>query len=282
MPRGRQEIGDGSDLAMSWFRRNEQRPDRSDSSDDQPLDPATVERRRSRLTRRISNLEHDIRQARSANQRGNQWQRRIEEIDAAIAQASADADAIQHQAERHRPVALSATPVRNVNVSTEIPATVRFEIGNESFRYAEEIDWTERGEQRSQPGLRRFDGDPDALVPADLPEHRAEALREHLRHAIGAYAIALRDGQVSIESSPSLSALATPCSECGNWRDLRDRCITCQRVAWRASEVQAEVRRMLDERNRLMDEISRQREALPILERQLRDAKTELQRYESA
>ncbi|MEZ4522525.1 MAG: hypothetical protein R3A46_12905 [Thermomicrobiales bacterium] len=260
--------------------------DRSGSGAGQPpdqdgIDPATAARRRDRLQRRISNLEYDIERASGAGQPGSRWRQRIDDVNAAIRQAESDAKELATPDQPESPIALPATPVADVSIQVEIPATIRFRIGDVSFRYSEEVDWTERGEQRSQPGLRRFEGDPDDLIPDDTPNDRRPALQEHLRHAIGALAIALRDRAESPADEITLADLATPCPVCGNWRDLRDRCITCQRRAWGAEEVRSQVGRLIDERNSLIEEMASQREALPILQRQLRDAVAELEKYQS-
>lgn len=243
------------------------------------IDPQTAARRRARLERRIRNLEHDIERAASAGRADSHWQRRIADINAAIKQAEIDARDMASHPIRHEVVDLNPVPITDINVQTEMPATVRFSIGSEQFRYSEEIDWSERGEQRSLPGLRRFDGDPAALLPEALDPDRREALLEHLLHAVGALAIALRDDSASLPDELTLATLASPCPVCGNWRDHRDRCITCQRREWATNELRTEINRMVEERNRLLEEIAGQREALPILQRQLQDARRELEKY---
>ncbi|CAN5585162.1 hypothetical protein BH23CHL2_BH23CHL2_11010 [soil metagenome] len=250
-----------------------------DSNQSNQVDSETAARRRSRLERRIQNLEHDIARASNAARADSRWHQRIDEVNAAIKQAEADARVLAEPGQPREALPLPATPVTDVDVQTDIPATVRFRIGDESFRFSEEIDWTERGEQRSMPGLRRFEGNPDALIPAGVPEDRREALQEHLRHTVAALAVALRDQPEQRAESITLADLASPCPVCGNWRDLRDRCITCQRRDWSAEEVRSQIGRLIEERNHLMDEIAGQREALPILQRQLQDARTELEKY---
>ncbi len=273
---------------MSWLRRDStsQNPDDNDTqpTSDPGVDPETAARRRARLERRISNLEHDIERAASVGQPDNHWSRRIGEIEAAIKQAGADAGHAASVDSPQKPVVVPASPVEDIVVTTNIPATVTFRIAGESFRYSEEVDWTERGEQRSQPGLRRFAGDPARLIPVDAPPERRDALAEHLRHAIGALAIQLCDEGESAgqDLAVSLLDLATPCPICGNWRDLQGRCISCQRREWLATEIRADVQRLIEDRNQLLDELGKQREALPILQRQLRDARAELEKYSAS
>ncbi len=267
---------------MSWLRRPNQDDDPDNpnpGSGAEGIDADTATRRRSRLKRRITNLEHDIERAASAGRTDSHWRRRIEAINAAISQAQADVKLLDTEQSLNSGVRLPPTPILAIDVNTNIPATVKFTIGDESFRYSEEVDWTERGEQRSLPGLRRFEGDPAALIPEQTPPDRREALQEHLLHAVGALAIALRDGSATVAGELTLADLASPCPICGNWRDHRGRCINCQRREWQANEIRAEIGRMIEERNSLLEEIANQRDALPILQRQLQDARKELEKY---
>jgi hypothetical protein len=269
---------------MSWFRRSQESaedagtPARQDQSN---VDPETAARRRSRLERRITNLEYDITLALSTRQPDNRWNRRVQEIEQAIKQAQSEFEQLAQAPEPDAPIALPATPVTSIELEADMPATVQFRIGDVAFRYSEEVDWSERGEQRAQPGLRRFEGDPAQLAPADVPDERRAALAEHLRHSLGALAISLRDTALEGSEPPSLTLaeLAHPCPVCGGWRDLRERCIACQRREWDAAAVRDEIQRLMDERNHLMDEIAKQREALPVLQRQLADARAELDKY---
>jgi hypothetical protein len=114
-----------------------------------------------------------------------------------------------------------------------------------------------------------------------VPPDRRETLEEHLRHALGSLAIQLRDegDGAGADMALTLRDLATPCPVCGNWRDQRDRCIACQRREWESTEIRADVQRLLEERNHILDEMAKQREALPVLQRQLRDARAELEKY---
>ena len=272
---------------MSWFRRRDPADESSqpNARGEQPqIDRATAARRRARLEQRITNLKHDIERAASANRPDNRWNRRIAEIQAAIEQANTDADRAASIEQPAEPIELPATPVVDIRVTTAIPATVTFRIGDEAFRYSEEIDWTERGEQRDLPGLRRFEGDPASLIPTNVPAARRPALEEHLRHALGSLAIRLRDeGEHAGDGlSLTLRDLAMPCPVCGNWRDLRGRCIACQRREWQANQIRSEVGRLMEERNHMLDEMAKAREALPILQRQLRDALAELEKYREA
>jgi hypothetical protein len=269
---------------MTWFRRSRETAEdagQPSSREQINVDADTAARRTGRLERRIANLEYDIALAQSTRQSDNRWNRRIQEIEQAIKQAQSDFEQLAQAPEPDVPIALPATPVTSIELEADMPATVQFRIGDVAFRYSEEVDWTERGEQRAQPGLRRFEGDPALLAPADVPDERRDALAEHLRHSLGALAISLRDTALEGGEPPNLTlaALAHPCPVCGGWRDLRERCIACQRREWDAAAVRDEIQRLMDERNHLMDEIAKQREALPVLQRQLADARAEVEKY---
>jgi hypothetical protein len=269
---------------MSWFRRflePHKDEDEREQRTQPAIDPETAARRRARLERRIANLEYDIALAGSSGLPDNRWTRRIQEIEQAIEHARAEIRRLGEELEPANPVPMPPVPVSDIVLQADMSASVRFRIGDVAFHYSEEVDWAERGEQRAQPGLRRFAGDPARLVPPGVPEERREALVEHLLHSLGALAISLRDIALDGGQPPSitLAELAHPCPVCGGWRDLRERCIACQRREWHAAEVRSDIQRLMDERNELMDEIARRREALPILQRQLADARAEIEKY---
>lgn len=244
-------------------------------------DPEVRKRRSARLQRRIRDLEYDIALAESAHANSNRWKARIEELNQAIEMTRADIEAVETAPGGQTPVLLPDWPVKIKNVQPEEPSEVTYVIGDAFFRYSEEIDWAERGHQRTELQLRRFEGNVDDLIPSGLSDQEQHALREHLTHSTGALAAQLRHN--ALEGNPeidiTLADMATPCPDCPGWRDLLDRCLQCQRRAWEASELRAEVDRLIDERNGQLDEEQRWREALPILRRQLQSAVTELEKY---
>lgn len=279
---------------MPWWRLFKRDDDQKtqEGADEQPrgqfagsatgeLDAATRERRRRRLQQRISNLRHDIRQAESALEEENRWSKRVAELDAAMAQAREDLVTVQEPPPGREPIELPPTPVEVQRVEPGPPSDVRFTIGGEAFRFSEEIDWSERGHQKSEFVLRRFAGDVETLIPDDIPADRRDELREHLGHSIGALAELLRENALEQNPQPELTLhdLATPCPKCHSWRDVRNRCISCQRREWRAQEIHAEIERLLDERNSQLEEIARWRDALPVLRRQLDNAQQEVEKY---
>lgn len=273
---------------MDWwkiFRRESETENDDQPTPEQPAAPEFDEetriRRRRRLEQRIRNLQYDIAQAKSAMERSNRWTRRVEELDAAIGQAREDAARLQEPPGGETPVTLPRTPVEIIEVKGEMPSDVRFQIGGEQFRYSEEIDWSERGEQRAEVMLRRFAGDVSKLLPDETPEDRREELRAHLAHSLASLAVMLRDDALEGRTSAeyTLYDLAYPCPNCDSWRDLHDRCLQCQRREWRVAGIQQEINRLLDERGEQLDEAARWREALPILQRQLQSAQQEIEKY---
>lgn len=249
-----------------------------------PNDPATRERRRRRLERRVKDLRYDISVAESAQTNDNRWNTRIGELDQAIEQAREDLNVVTEPPGGRTPVTLPARPVEIVSIKGEAPSDIRFTIGGVPFHYGEEIEWGERGDQpqKAKLALQRFEGDIEALIPAETPDDRREELREHLAHSVGALAVRLRDDALEGKQLPSLTLadLASPCPKCNSWRDFKGRCLDCQRREWRARELHEEVERLLDERNEQMDEAQKWREALPVLRRQLNDARQELEKYQ--
>jgi hypothetical protein len=301
---------------MPWrdfFKRKTRRPDEPDEVPEQPevvgrppqgrrgqvdlSDPATRERRRTRLERRVKDLTLDIQKAETALAEQNRWSERVAEIDEAIEQAHLDADAILKPAHPHEPVELAASPVvieqvhpgRAAEVRHEVgeelipgdPADIRFTVGDVAFRYTDEIDWSERGHTRSETQLRRVEGDINHLIPGKVPEDRREELHEHLAHSLSTFAEHLQMNAFENRPQPSmtLAKLAHPCPVCGGWQDWKGRCPSCQRRQWEAQHIRAEIDRLIAERDQQEEEAQSWRERLPILRRQLAEAQKEYEKY---
>jgi hypothetical protein len=259
-----------------------QRPD--------PNDPAVQERRRQRLERRIRDLRYDIGQAESALTDDNRWNERIAQITSAIEQAQRDIEQVLAAPPGNTGIPLPPLPVVVTSVSVPAkqprmgasappdPSEVQFRVGDVAFLYSEEIDWAERGHQQIEPQLRRVQGNPAALMPDSVPTERENELREHLAHGLSTLASQIRDDTLDGKPLPELTLadLASPCPECGGWRDLRGRCPACQEREWHANHLRAEMDRLIKERNEQFDDLQRMRDRLPVLRRQLMDAETEL------
>ncbi len=260
-------------------------------------DPATRYRRRNRLERRIKDLRFDIAKAETALEEQNRWSERVAEINHAIEQGKADAAEILKPSNPQPPVSLEPLPItidlvepgRNVMTTFIVgeeqdpgdPADIRFTIGTVSFRYTDEIDWSERGHNRSEAELRRVAGDINELIPDDLPESRRNLLHDHLAHSLSTYAETLQTNAFDGLAQPELTLadMAQPCPVCGEWQDWKGRCPSCQRRKWEAAQIQDEIDRLYDERNQQLEEAQSWRDRLPILRRQLEEAQKELLKY---
>jgi hypothetical protein len=260
-------------------------------------DPATRERRRQRLERRVKDLIFDIQKAETALEEQNRWSERMAEIDRAIEQAQKDAQAILVPENPREPVSLAPNPVTiehihpgraaevRFDVGEELipgdPADIRFRVGDVPFRYTDEIDWSERGHTRSETQLRRVEGDIGRLIPGKVPEDRRDELREHLAHSLSTFAEHLQLNAFEGRPQPqmTLANLTQPCPVCGGWQDWKGRCPSCQRRQWEAQHIHAEIDRLIDEREQQVEEAQSWRERLPILRRQLAEAEKELAKY---
>jgi hypothetical protein len=260
-------------------------------------DPATRERRRTRLERRVKDLTFDIQKAEAALAEQNRWSERVAEIDRAIEQAQKDAGSIVKPDHPHEPVSLAPNPVtiehvhpgRAAEVRHEVgeelipgdPADIRFRVGDVHFQYTDEIDWSERGHTRSETQLRRMQGDIERLVPGKVPEDRREELQEHLAHSLSTFAEHLQLNAFENRPQPemTLAQLAQPCPVCGGWQDWKGRCPSCQRRQWEAQHINAEIDRLIAERDQQEEEAQSWRERLPILRRQLAEAQKEYEKY---
>jgi hypothetical protein len=240
----------------------------------EPDDPQARERRRQRLERRIQDLRYDVGLAESATRSENRWTERIEQLNQAIEQAQCDAQAALSAPPDQPGIPLPPLPVIVERVEPGEPAEIVFRVGDETFRYAEDLDWAERGHQKAEAQLQRVEGDVDAIMPPTIPPERRAELREHLAHGLSTLADELRAAALDKRPLPAytLADLARPCPECGGWRDLKGRCPACQQRQWQADHLRAEADRLLKERNDQFEEQRRWTERLPVLRRQLAEA----------
>jgi len=243
-----------------------------------PNDPAVRERRRARLERRIRDLRYDIGQAELAQTDNNRWTERIDGINEAIDQARRDIEIVMTVPPGWVPHPLPAWPVVIEEVQPHEPAEIRLRVGEVSFIYSEALDWAERGHQKAPPELRRTEGEIERLMPESIPADRRDELRDHLAHGLATLVTQIREDALDGKLTPALtlSDLASPCPECGGWRDLKGRCPACQEREWRADHLRDEVDRLIKERNDHLEELAKFRERLPLLRRQLADSEAEL------
>lgn len=242
-----------------------------------PDDPEARARRKARLEQRVLDLRYDIQQAESALEEPNRWTERIAELDEAVAQAGRDIATIRDAPPDAPGIPLPAWPVTVEALRAREPAELRLRVGEAPLHYVEDIDWAERGHQKTTGQLRRVEGDLDRLMPDTVPDGRRAELREHLAHGLATLVEELRDRALDGRPLPELTLadLASPCPECGGWRDLRGRCPACQQRAWQIEALEDDARRLRKERGEALEEVQTLRDRLPLLRRRLAEAEAE-------
>lgn len=242
--------------------------------------PSATDRdaRLARLRNRRQAVLFDVDQAEAALQPENPWRERIDLLNEAIATVETDLKALE-ELPRVESAPLPATPIADIAVSIEEPPSVSFRIGEERFRYEEEIDWAERGTTVVHGELKRSAGEVDRIVPASIPAHLRDDLLAHLTDSLFVFATDLRERKLSDEPPPeraTLADLAQPCPDCGGWRDWKGHCPECQRRAYRRQQLDAEADRLAAEREHEAEELARWADRLPVARRRLADVDAEI------
>ena len=255
------------ELPAHLARQVERRPAAS-SSDSDPARRKIAAMQRQRLA-----MLYDIEQGELASAEDNPWQDRIDLLTQAMGTVTDDLRALK-EIPPGPFVPLPKTPIAIHEVMTDPVASVRFTIGPESFAYAEERDWAERGHQMIRTELIRREGDPTRLLPDNVPADLREPLLGHLTDSLFVLASDLRDRTLDGQPLPAaatLADLARPCPQCGGWTDWRGTCQACASRAATAAALKREERRLLDERAAEAEEQHRLAERLPLARRRLRD-----------
>lgn len=270
------------------FRQAENEPDQPKKPAGQPEEQSETRapyirdaevRRFRRLLQRRRDLEFDIDQAGSARQPVNRWTERVDQLNAAIAQAQADLAAATPKPSGSPPLSLAETPIETVEVRPDEPATVILRIGESVLEYQEELDWAERGHQMALPQIYRSEGDVIPLLPPTLDADERTRLIEHLRHSFATLANDVLERTIDDEQlrELTLADLARPCPECGGWLDLKGRCPECTELDWQRQQIRADLSRLIKERNDVLRELERLRERLPIIHRQIADVDADIE-----
>jgi hypothetical protein len=235
-------------------------------------DPA-LEDKLNRLRRQRESVLFDVEQAELANADENPWLERVDLLDEALANVRSDRD--RWRAESRPPGrAFPATPIESIAWSAEPVPAVAFTIGNQDFRYEEEIDWAERGFQLARSELMLTHGDPAALIPSDVPDNERPALLGHLTSSLFVFATNIRDRELEgapLPATPTLSDLANPDTVNGGWLDWSGHSSEGARKEAEGRRLDDEERRLLAERARELDELARWQDRLPIARRRLTD-----------
>jgi hypothetical protein len=212
-------------------------------------DPA-MQQRLDTLHQRRDMAAYDLERSIAARQPENPWRERMALLDSSLATIEEDLRALD--ALQPLPIfPLPETPITDIAVKIEEPASVSFTIGPEHFRWEEEIDWDQRGGPVVRGQIQQRSGNAAALVPPDVPADRHEALERHLTDSVTVFALDLRDRALEGEplpERPTLADLARPCPECGDWLDWRGHCATCATRAWQRQNLHREAARITQER----------------------------------
>lgn len=284
---------------MSWLRNWLNQAKQSNSSEDAGPTPDSGEQssdaseqqqgfhirdaeRRSlrRLIRRESNLEYDLSRAEEALTDENQWTERIEQLNQAVEQAMADREAIEPDPDPVERPQLEPVPIEITDLQETEPARITLKIGDAEIAYSEEIDWAERGHQVTIPELRRISGDVDALMPPLESDDLRQKLREHLRHSLAIYANQVLEHTAAGSDPPTLTLadLTRRCPRCGGWLDQKDRCPQCAELDWKRQEIDTDLRRLRKERDDVIQDLERQRDRLPVVQRQLAETRADIEK----
>jgi hypothetical protein len=231
-----------------------------------------------RLLRRQDDLTYDLERAEESLNEENQWTERIEQLNQAIEQAMADREAIEPEDDTPPRMQLEPIPVEIAELTEEEPASVTLRIGSTEISYREEIDWAERGHNVTMPELLRVSGDVEPLLPELDSEERVQELREHLLHSLSTYSNQILEHSAAGSEPPTmtLADITRTCPACGGWLDQKNRCPICAELNWKRQEIDADLRRLRKERDDVISDLERQRDRLPIIQRQLAETRADI------
>lgn len=245
-------------------------------------DPA-MQQRLDTLRRRRDMAAYDLERAELARQPENPWRERSDLIDSSLATIEADLRALD-DIPPLTPFPLPETPLTDVAVSLAEPISIAFAIGDEPFRWEEEIDWDQRGGPVVRGQLRQRGGDVAKILPAGVPSARRDDLQRHLGESVNVLAADLRDRVLEGEPLPermTLADLARPCPVCGDWLDWRGHCASCARRAWQRQNLRQEAQRLTQEREDLEADRYKWSERLPVARKRYADVEAELAAVET-
>lgn len=243
-----------------------------------PRDPS-LERRVAQLRQRRAALLYDIAQGELALQPNNPWQDRIDLLSEAIETVETDLRTLDSGPADIPSPPLAPIPITSVTASGDDLASVAFTIGDEAFRFEEQVDWDQRGGPTVRGDLQPVAGDVERLPIPDLPLDVARALRDHLSDSIVVFATDLRDRSLAsrpLPESSTLADLARPCPDCGGWTDWSGRCPACTRREIERQRLRLERDRLDEDRRKEADERHRLAEGLATTRRRLSAADTDL------
>lgn len=241
------------------------------------LGQETVTKLNQLRTRREAVL-FDVEQAILATQPENPWLERVRLLDEAIDAVRSDRDRAKSET---APIgeSINPAPLSSVVFHEGPPPSVEFDVLEEHFIYAEEIDWAERGYQLARGDLLLQSGDPRRLVDAVYNGSLYEAFQEHLTASLFVFASDMRDRALAGEALPddvSLVDLARPDETAGGWFDWKGHSAAASLRDHHVALLQQEEQRLLAERERELQEQARWEDRLPIAKRRLADVDAEI------
>ena len=234
------------------------------------------------LRQRRDMAAYDLERAEAARQPENPWRERMDLLDRSLATIEDDLRALDAVTPLP-PLALPETPITDIEVQIEEPASVSYSIGPEHFRWEEEIDWDQRGGPVVRGQIQQRSGDAAKLVPANVPAERRGELARHLAESATVLALDLRDRALDGEplpEHPTLADLARPCPVCGDWLDWRGHCDACATRAWQRQNLRAEAARLAQERDDEEEDRHKWSERLPVARKRLADVDAEIANLE--
>jgi hypothetical protein len=244
----------------------------------EPLSESERGLRIATLKRRREAALYDLSQSELAHEDENPWRERVLLLTEALETVDRDRDALRNLPKRES-FPLPPVPIVIQEVRTEEPPSVTFQIGDETFRYEEDLDWAERGTSVVHGDLQHRAGDSRALPLDGVPDESRSELIDHLTDSLFAFATDLRDRALAGEpmpDSPTLADLARPCPECGGWRDWNGHCPECRRRQWQRQQLDAEADRLDRERSAELEDQAKWAERLSIARRRMADIDDEL------
>ncbi len=250
---------------------------RVDAVRQRPPDMAN-NRRIAELRRRREVMIFDIEQGELALQPDNPWQERIELLGEAIANVEADLAALD-TLPASTVSAVEPVPIVDIVARGEELIQTAFTIGDERFRFEEQVDWDQRGGPTVRGDLQLVSGSVDSLLGSARTVDERVALRDHLSDSIAVFATDLRDRTLSGEplpAAPTLADLAKPCPTCGGWMDWNGRCPACTSRAIERQRLRVERDRLDGDRRKEADEQHRLADGLVISRRRLAAVETDI------
>lgn len=239
-----------------------------------PSDPSTT----SRLERHES-LRRELDLAESAANDQSQWTNRVNEIDEAIESLDLELRAPVSRIDRPLP-GLPEAPIVLVAIKPDAPSEIQLSVNEQALRFAEEIDWAERGTNIVRGELMLNDLDRQRLAEALPVEDRD---RDLIETSLIELATAVRNATLEGTQPPDLpqlNQLLSPCPICGDLRLWNGVCLTCSQRSHLRQQLLEQRQRLFGERDSVIRERESLVEQLPILRKRVAESAKSLEKSE--